>query len=1221
MLISDITPPKTRKKEKPKRRLYLKVLSVLLITFLVIELLITLLASTPPGRVEAISSWLEGYDYRTSIYVKGSTTELTNYQVKLTIQGNNKQEPNYIDFQKVGYKGKDVRFTDQDRVTKIPHWIQSWDDNNKTSTIWIKIPTIPTTGITIYMYYGKADDISESDGQDTFELYNVQDVKALWHMDEQYWNGTSGEVKDETGTNNGTAKGGPTTTSSGKQNRAGIFDGLNDYVRVANSPSLNITDTISLETWVKGQEAVFSKVQRTISSRSKVAPKFQVVGTKIYYVWAESDGSNTQIWTATMNTNGTGWSATKRTTSAYHKFEPQLQVVGTKIYYVWREADGAGGFQIWTGEMDTDGTDWDADQRTNGPYVRNYPQFQVVGTKIYYVWAERDDSNFWQIWTADMNTNGSDWDAAKRTDSTYEKQRPQLQVEGTKIYYVWQEKSFFPFTFNQIWTADMNTNGSDWSAAERTASSYQKVFPQLQVVDTKIYYTWQEHDGFYNQIWTGEMNTNRTGWEATQRTTSSYQKIKPRLQVEGTKIYYVWYENDGSNSQIWTAEMNTNKTGWNEDQRTTSAHNKIYPRLQVVDTKIYYVWQEADGTVQQIWTAEMNTNKTGWDATQRTFNSYDKEYPQLQVVGSKIYYVWKEKDDSNYYQIWTGEMNTNGTGWSATKRTTSAYDKDQPQLQVVGSNIYYVWQESDGSNYQIWTAKMDTIGSGWDAQQMTTSAYDKQLPQLQVVGTEIYYVWVESDGANYQIWTAKMNTNGSGWDDDQRTTSAYDKRYPQLQVVGTEIYYTWTESDGANYQIWTADMNTNGSGWDDDQRTTSAYEKYVPQLQVVGTKIYYTWTEYDGANYQIWTADMNTNGSDWSAAERTTSSHDTYLAYLQVVGTKIYYVWYEADSINWQIWTAETYTNLLNKGDFYGLGLVDGKVRGFINAGVDSLKYKAEAVSDTAGAIVEAGIDTNWNHVVLTYDGSSLKLYVNGNLEVTTPYTASIRTNDLPLALGDDLNGKLDEVKIYSNLLEQDKISTLHDNYLQKMGSYYNITKYTDIEPTLDTRYPWGYKKIFKDVTNRIFVDGPIRYSIDPELSDELINFSVMPSKDSIDLTVFYWFRSDTYYKKWKESSDTKDITTTHVVGALAPNTSYPVKVDGVLFGRYISNSSGQISFVYDLGYSDKIFEVGEPPDLTPTGNNISNLIYLLPTIFFLIGFTLYFKLSLSRNCLKRERE
>jgi len=915
MLISDITPPKTRKKEKPKRKLSLRIFSVFTVTLLVIELLIASLLSSQPEKVKATSSWLEGYDYRTSIDIKGSTTELTNFQVKLTIQGNDKQQSNYIDFQKVGDNGKDVRFTDKDRTTKIPYWIQSWDDTQKTATIWIKIPTIPTSGTTIYMYYGKASATLKSNFNNTFTKdYEESGLAALYHMDEG-----SGTTTDDSSANNNDATlkaagepawlgsdggqwdGRPDITFSTGDSLT--FDGQDDYLSASNSSSLNITDNITIESWVKGSAADFS--------------------------------------------------AAKRTTSSYGKYTPQLQVVGSKIYYAWYEYDGSK-TQIWTASMDTDGTDWEADQRRTNAYNKYAPQFQVVGTKIYYVWYEHDGSDY-QIWTASMDTDGTDWDDQQMTTSASGKYKPQLQVVGSKIYYIW-------YSGSQIWTATMDTDGTDW--------------------------------------------------DDQQMTTRAYTKLTPQLQVVGSKIYYAWSEDDGSKDQIWTATMDTDGTDWDDQQMTTSAYDKYAPQFQVVGTKIYYIWHENDGSKNQIWTAEMDTDGADWSATKRTTNAYNTAYPQLQVVGSKIYYIWREFDASSRYQIWIATMDTDRTDWSATKMTTSSYDKDYPQLQVVGTKIYYVWNENDGSKKQIWTAEM--------------------------------------------------------------------------------------------------------------------------------------------------------------------------------------------------------YSNLLNKGDFYGLGLVEGKVRGFINAGIDSLKYKAEAISDTAGATVEADIDTSWNHVVLAYDKTNLKLYINGELKDTTPYTQNIRTNDFPLVLGDDLDGTLDETRIYSRVLSQDEIT-----------AHYQRRKYADTESTTTVAAVYGYKKIFKGVTNTIFADGSVMYSSDPDLSDEIpiSSFSITPSKGSIEVTIFYWFTSGTHYKKWKENGSDPDITTTHVVGDLAPNTSYPVKVDGVLFGKYTSNSSGQISFVYDLGYSDKIFEVGEPPDLIPTGNNISYLIYILPITFLLIGFTLYFKLSSSKSFLKMERE
>ena len=78
-----------------------------------------------------------------------------------------------------------------------------------------------------------------------------------WHMDEEVgsWNGTADEVIDISYSKNhgtaGPAGSTPNTVLDEGKGIVGRFDGNNDYVEIGNDPSLDLTDEITLEAWIK----------------------------------------------------------------------------------------------------------------------------------------------------------------------------------------------------------------------------------------------------------------------------------------------------------------------------------------------------------------------------------------------------------------------------------------------------------------------------------------------------------------------------------------------------------------------------------------------------------------------------------------------------------------------------------------------------------------------------------------------------------------------------------------------------------------------------------------------------------------------------------------------------------------------------------------------------------------------------------------------------------
>jgi beta-galactosidase len=87
---------------------------------------------------------------------------------------------------------------------------------------------------------------------------------------------------------------------------------------------------------------------------------------------------------------------------------------------------------------------------------------------------------------------------------------------------------------------------------------------------------------------------------------------------------------------------------------------------------------------------------------------------------------------------------------------------------------------------------------------------------------------------------------------------------------------------------------------------------------------------------------------------------------------------------------------------------------------------------DFASTPVDISFNGVWHHLAGTYNGSQIKLYVDGELKDTNDYVGSIpsETNNVNLGTSSDFTdrwyeGLLDDVRIYSRALSQEEVASL----------------------------------------------------------------------------------------------------------------------------------------------------------------------------------------------------
>jgi hypothetical protein len=189
--------------------------------------------------------------------------------------------------------GRDIFFTDSTGTNKFSHQIEKYTNGvSKELEAWVQIPSLPTDGLGLYMYYGNA---AAADQQNAGAVW-APSCRGVWHLGEA---GTNGVVQRDSTTNANhggwyDANGLGAAGAPGQIDGADRFDGAEDYVFVGSPSSLNIYGTsnpVTLTAWVKyatpGQESILIKL-----------------GTYPYYEYGFAFGSSPFSVTFMVGENG-----------------------------------------------------------------------------------------------------------------------------------------------------------------------------------------------------------------------------------------------------------------------------------------------------------------------------------------------------------------------------------------------------------------------------------------------------------------------------------------------------------------------------------------------------------------------------------------------------------------------------------------------------------------------------------------------------------------------------------------------------------------------------------------------------------------------------------------------------------------------------------------------------------------------------------------------------
>ena len=172
------------------------------------------------------------------------------------------------------------------------------------------------------------------------------------------------------------------------------------------------------------------------------------------------------------------------------------------------------------------------------------------------------------------------------------------------------------------------------------------------------------------------------------------------------------------------------------------------------------------------------------------------------------------------------------------------------------------------------------------------------------------------------------------------------------------------------------------------------------------------------------------SGAQWeTGVEGSALSFDGIDDYVSVPNADNLNVSGEITIMAWAKTQENKTSKIAQKGDWDGHGIYQDKWNGW--------KCGIRLATNTSHSINwENGVPLldKWYHITLTYDGSMLKLFVNGQLKNSKSVSGNLKINGRDFSIGSDnggqkfFNGSIDDVRIYGSALSQTEIQFIYNN-------------------------------------------------------------------------------------------------------------------------------------------------------------------------------------------------
>lgn len=805
-----------------------------------ITVLLCVLGMVCPPLAFTVAPWFDSnWNYRKQITVDETkvAADLTDFPMLINLSADSDLAS------RAQADGDDILFTASDGTTQLDHEIERYDSSTGALVAWVEVPLLTsTTGTIVYMYYGNGAAANQENVAGTWS----STYRGVWHMAEDPSIDTDGdcgggtsEACDSTDNDlDGDSVGTMTTDDlvTGQINGALELDGNDDYIGIADSGTLDITDDLSLSAWIRpelqaaggaGNIAVMAVEQRVFGDKQGTMPEMVHVSGEIYAIAYAGNGNDGFITTIRIADDGTITASEIIDTlefDAIQGLNPEIIPVSGDIYAVVYQGQDNDGFLISVSISAEGVISPVIDSVEFAPVQGATPKIIELATGVFAI-----------------------------------------AVNGAA-----QDDDLFTVTISGAGTI------SSSPVDEMVFGDITAFEPEIIPVSGDIYavaFRGEGGDGYVSTIEIGVDGTIQSGIIIDTLEFDAFYGEDPEIISISGDVYAIVYEGDGNDGFVTTVEIDSNGqiTDTILDTFEFDSTGADTPQIVHVTGNVYAVAYTAGAGQNDFATITIENNgNIGPTVIDRlVFGDVQANEAEIIHISGDIYAVAYRGAGSDGY-VTTVDISAAGQIDAGVILDVLEFDADQafnPEIIPISGDIYAIVYRGPGNDGFVVTVDIDSTGNIEDA--LVDSAEivttDINYPSIVNVSADVYavaYTGVDNDGFVVTVDIAADGTIATPVIDSFEFDTV-SGLYPRIIPVSGDVYAIVYAGSGNDGYIITLDIDTDGTintpVIDSFEYDTSA--GLFPDIQNISGDIFGIVYRGAGNDGFVTTLDIDTDGT------------------------------------------------------------------------------------------------------------------------------------------------------------------------------------------------------------------------------------------------------------------------------------------------------------------------------------------------------------------------